>query len=61
MEPWTARTGHERGAVVPLRTVHALAARWYDGRLDETWSGRTAEEANTILADVGLTGPFWTL
>ncbi|MEQ9400110.1 MAG: hypothetical protein RJQ04_13190 [Longimicrobiales bacterium] len=61
MESWLDRTGYARGAVVPLRTVHALALRWYPGRLDEGWRGRTADEANQLLEDVGLTGPFWTL
>jgi hypothetical protein len=39
----------------------ALAQRWYAGRLDADWRGRSAEQAQAILASVGLTGPFWAL
>lgn len=53
--------GHVRGAVVPLDQMWALVQRWYAGRMDSGWRGRSAEEAQSILESVGLTGDFWRL
>jgi hypothetical protein len=39
----------------------ALARRWYSGRLEPGWRGRSAEEAQAILDSVGLTAEFWRL
>ncbi|HSH76638.1 MAG TPA: hypothetical protein VLA09_13205 [Longimicrobiales bacterium] len=61
MDSWLARTGHPRGAVVGLEQMWALARRWYSGRLEADWRGRSAEEAEAILDSVGLTGEFWRL
>jgi hypothetical protein len=38
-----------------------LAHRWYAGRRAPDWRRRTAEEAESVFADCGLTGDFWTL
>ncbi len=61
MQAWIERTGHPRGAVVPLTRLWDLAQRWYAGRGDPGWRGRSADEAQAILESVGLTGPFWRL
>ena len=61
MDDWLERTGHARGAVVPVDQMWALAQRWYAGRLDAGWRGRSAREAQAILESVGLTGEFWRL
>ena len=39
----------------------ALVQPWYAGRMEPKWRGRTAAEAQKILEEVGLTGPFWEL
>ncbi len=39
----------------------ALAQRWYAGRLSPEWRGRSGEEAQAIVDEVGLTGEFWRL
>jgi hypothetical protein len=39
----------------------ALSRRWYDGRLDPGWRGRTARSAQTIFESVGLVGDFWRM
>lgn len=39
----------------------ALAQRWYEGRMDAGWRGRSREEAERILEAVGLTDDFWRL
>lgn len=61
MNDWLARTGHPRGAVVSFEQMWALVQPWYAGRMEPTWRGRTAAEAQKILEEVGLTGPFWDL
>jgi len=38
-----------------------LARRWYAGRLEPTWRGRTPEAAAAIFAEVGLSGGFWSM
>ncbi len=48
-----------QGAVLPLTQVWALAQAWYGSRLDAGYSGRSAGDVESILAGVGLNGPFW--
>ncbi len=47
------------GVVLPLSQVWTLAQAWYAGRLGAGYAGRSAAEAEAILAGVGLAGPFW--
>lgn len=39
----------------------AMARRWYAGRMEEGWRGRSPEAAQAIFEAVGLTGPFWRM
>jgi hypothetical protein len=50
-----------RGGVMTLAQLHDLATRWYGDRLDPAWRPRPIERSQAILAEVGLTGPFWDL
>lgn len=61
MDAWLARTGYPKGAVVSLEQMWALVQPWYAGRMEPSWRGRTAEEAQAILDSVGLVGEFWRL
>jgi len=61
IDAWCAAHGRERGGVVPADRLFVLAARWYGGRLDPGWRPRTAAASQRLLADAGLTGPFWAL
>lgn len=38
-----------------------LADVWYANRLSPDWRRRTAEEAEAVFEEIGLTGPFWRL
>ena len=38
-----------------------LADIWYQDRADPSWRRRTAEEAEQVFEDLGLTGDFWKL
>ena len=57
------RSGSEvtEGELVDLPTLKRLARRWYGDRLDPGWRPRTRDESQAILAEVGLTSPFWEL
>lgn len=61
VDAWCARHGQDRGDVLSLVTVDALASRWYGAYLDPDWRKWTVAEARRIFRDVGLTGPTWEL
>ena len=56
---WLASTGFERGAVLPLSQVWALARAWYSDPRAPTWRPWSLEEAQAVLESVGLKGEFW--
>ena len=61
MDGWLARTGLPRGTVVTFTEMWALVQPWYRGRLSREWRGRTVEQAEQILEEVGMDGDFWRL
>jgi hypothetical protein len=61
IDAWCAAHQRERGGVVTAERLFALASRWYGGRLDPAWRPRTVAASQALLADAGLTGPFWEL
>jgi hypothetical protein len=61
VDAWLARTGRERGYVMDLPTLWALARDWYAGRLDRGYRRREPAEAAEYFRSVGLHGPFWGL
>jgi hypothetical protein len=61
VDAWLQRTGQPRGALVTLEEIWALSQLWYAGRLSPEWRGRSAQEAQAILDEVGLSGDFWRL
>jgi hypothetical protein len=61
VDTWLARTGRERGYVMDLSTLWALARDWYRGRLDPGYRRREPSEATEYFRSVGLHGPFWGL
>jgi len=38
-----------------------LADTWYHDRDDPGWRRRSADEAQVVFAEIGLTGEFWIL
>ena len=38
-----------------------LAQAWYADKLRPDWRRKTLDEAEAVLADIGLTGSFWRL
>lgn len=50
-----------RGAMLSPEQGWQLARGWYGHKLEPDWRRHTLEEAEALLAEVGLTGPFWNL
>ena len=44
-----------------LQQQWELARRWYSNRLDPDWHRRSSDEAQRVLAECGLSDPFWEL
>jgi len=61
VERWLRQARRQRGAVLPLSRVWALAKAWYTDPRDPSWRPRSRHESQRVLASVGLTDPFWTL
>jgi Alkylmercury lyase len=59
VDAWCARHRIDKGAVLPIRQVWALARAWYGNHLAPDWRKWTAAEAREILRSVGLTDGFW--
>lgn len=49
------------GALVPVEQAWRLAHGWYENKLKADWRRHTLEEAEALLASIGLTGAFWNL
>jgi hypothetical protein len=61
VEAWLAGRGLERGAVFSVEQMWRLSRAWYSDRLSPEWRRRSAEEAETLFAEIGLVGDFWRL
>jgi hypothetical protein len=61
IERWSEQRGLERGELVSLDQIWALARAWYANVLSPDFRRRTPEEAQAFFTEIGLTGPFWAL
>jgi hypothetical protein len=61
LQRWLSERDLLRGGTMTLPQQRELAAAWYGDRLSETWAKRAPEQAQRVLNEVGLSGPFWTL
>jgi hypothetical protein len=62
VDKWCRDWRFERGAVVRLGGCWRLAHEWYAAdRRDPNWRRRTADEAQALFTELGLTAPFWRL
>jgi hypothetical protein len=55
------RSGKARGASMTPEQMWRLADAWYHDRADRDWRRKTADEAEAVFAEVGLSGDFWRL
>jgi hypothetical protein len=61
VDRWCEAHRIPKGAAFGLDQAWQLAHAWYADRLSPEWRRRTPEEAQAVLAGVGLTGEFWRL
>ena len=59
VQTWLA--GRRPGATIPIAKLAELAVAWWGDRLAPDWRPHRREQNQAILADLGLTGPFWSL
>lgn len=61
IDRWCQAHGLERGATLTSEQGWQLARGWYAEKLKPEWKRHTLEEAEALLAQVGLAGAFWNL
>ena len=62
VDRWCRDWGLPRGGTLTVDQGWRLARAWYGpDRRDPAWRRPTVEEAETLLASLGLVGPFWSL
>ena len=62
IDRWCKSWNVPRGATLSPRQTWKLAYAWYSpDRRDPAWRRRSVDETEALLANLGLTGPFWNL
>jgi hypothetical protein len=61
IDRWCRTRDIERGATFAPEQGWQLAHGWYSNKLRPDWRRHTIEEAEALLANVGLSGAFWNL
>lgn len=61
LDEWCNRHNIVKGEVHSLSKVWELAKLWYSNYLDESWTRKSPEDAETIFKTVGFTSEFWKL
>jgi hypothetical protein len=58
---WNELRGTRHGETMSVEQQWRLARAWFEGRLRPGARRRTAQEAEAVFAEIGLTGGFWSL
>ena len=58
---WRDAHGFPDATTISVETGWRLARAWYARKLRPDWRRHTLEEAETLFAELGLTGDFWRL
>ncbi|MDL2718748.1 MAG: organomercurial lyase [Acidobacteriota bacterium] len=58
---WCSARDLPRGATLSPEQAWRLARGWYEDKLKPEWRRHTLEEAEALIAQTGLKGPFWNL
>lgn len=61
VERWCKRNQLGRGEILRLDQVWELSQLWYQERMSSDYHGRTAEQAEGIFEQAGLTSSFWRM
>ena len=58
---WCETKGLTPGAIFSPAQMWAVAQPWFERRLAPDWRRYSADEAERVFANAGLTGEFWKL
>jgi hypothetical protein len=58
---WCAARDLSPGGFLTPHQAWRLARGWYQRKLEPDWRRHTLEEAEALLAEIGLRGEFWSL
>jgi Alkylmercury lyase len=58
---WRETRGFPGARTLSLETGWKLARAWYSRKLEPEWRRHSVEEAETLFAELDLTGDFWRL
>jgi len=58
---WCKQWNVPRGGTLSLEQGWRLSQLWYGDRLSPNWQPMSAEQAQAVLVQVGLTEEFWAL
>jgi hypothetical protein len=61
VDRWCKQWRVPRGGILSLEQGWRLSQLWYGDRLSPDWQPMSAEQAQAVLSEVGLTGEFWVL
>ncbi len=61
IDEWCTFRQLPRGGTMSPEQCWQLAQAWYSDKLSPNWRRKTLEEAEAMLASIGLTEPFWSL
>ena len=61
VDRWCEPRGLQRGAIVTPEEAWQLAGGWYARKLEPDWRRHTLDEAEALMASIGLAGEFWSL
>jgi len=61
IERWRAQWNQPSGATMTIQQCWELADAWFRHKAEPEWRRATLDEAEALLSQIGLTGPFWSL
>jgi len=61
IDRWCGQWNLPRGATLTIDQAWQLAGAWYRNKMEPDWRRATVDEAEALLARLGLTGSFWSL
>ena len=61
VDRWCAPRELVRGELITADQAWRLAQGWYKDKLRADWRRHSLEEAEALLTEIGLVGPFWSL
>ena len=61
VDRWCSFRNMPCGGTMSPQQCWQLAQAWYADKVSPEWRRKSLEEAEAVLAGIGLTGPFWRL